>query len=239
MLIKIEHAPMRVYTYYQRFKGLGDATPIIELWRETWEQQGWETTVLNEDDAARHPRYEQYKEKVSRLPSVNGSDYEVACYLRWLAMLCEPIPAWGALLTDYDCMNISFTPASGSVQLLYRGEILLLEPTRVPCAVIATEDGYGWLCDHLENYQSDAKDLHNGKPHCSDMEILRKSNVETAAVCCEYLCSGEPIRDHLGEGWRTAPLVHFSSYSFLKLGLKGPKDVEIRKVLARLKDERS
>jgi hypothetical protein len=140
-----------------------------------------------------------------------------------------------AVLSDYDVINRSFTPKDAE-KLIGSQDLVMLEPTRVPCAVLATPKGFEIVCDIIENYQVSPTDLERGKPHVSDMTILRKSHAMTTNTCVEHLNSGRPIRDDPGDGWKTAPLIHFASFSFVKQGLHGkhPKDWLIKNAIANL-----
>ena len=62
------------------------AWATIAAWRTAWEQAGWRTRVLNESHAQQHPHYNILKLKLARLPTVNPKDYELACFLRYVAM---------------------------------------------------------------------------------------------------------------------------------------------------------
>lgn len=193
---------------------------LLDLWRESWEKAGWTTRILSEEDAKSHPGYEAYSYRISRYPTVNNPAYERACYMRHLAMANNE----GGLLTDYDVLLMQPDvplPSPSSTPLI-------LEPTRVPCAVMGDADAFGDICDIIHSYNP------AGQKHVSDMTILRKSNVKTSWACVEHLCSGKAIENHLGEGWKNAPLCHFSTYSFSKLGWKGDKADLIRRVLAAL-----
>ena len=58
---------------------------MLEVWKDSWQTQGWNTKVLNEDDAKLHPRYKQLKEAIPKLPTVFPEKLSSACYLRWAA----------------------------------------------------------------------------------------------------------------------------------------------------------
>ncbi len=49
-------------------------------------QPGWKPQILAERDARGHPQFEKYFNHFKALPSVNPNDYEVSCYIRWLAL---------------------------------------------------------------------------------------------------------------------------------------------------------
>lgn len=215
-----------VFTYYEPVAGLPSADGLITLWRESWQKQGWEPIVLDESNAAQHPSYETFLKAVSRLPTINKPRYELACYLRHLAMA----QGEGGLLVDYDVINRFFAPdmADG---ILNGRPLVILEPTRVPCAVLGTQQGFEDLCDLIYDYELKPTDKAGNDAHISDMEIFRQTKLPCMAHCVEHLCSGEPKRDHLGDSWKRAPLIHFSGFSFRKLGWSGPKELLIRRAL--------
>jgi hypothetical protein len=140
-----------------------------------------------------------------------------------------------AVLSDYDVINRSFTPTDAE-KLIGSQDLVILEPTRVPCAVLATPKGFEIVCDIIENYQVSPTDLERGKPHVSDMTILRKSHAMTSKTCVEHLCSGSDKRDDPGDGWKDASLIHFSSFSFIKQKVYGghPKHVLVKNALEML-----
>jgi hypothetical protein len=77
-----------ICTYYQPL-GLDDNRTLetLELWRQSWTLQGWETKILSENDAALHPDYQRIKERLLTLPTANHQAYEMSCYLRWVAAI--------------------------------------------------------------------------------------------------------------------------------------------------------
>lgn len=219
---------MNVYSYYAPVAGMETPVELIDLWRSEWERQGWNPIVLNEDDAKRHTDFESFEQSIRQLPTVNSPDYERSCYMRHLAMAER-----GGLLTDYDVMPRAFTP-SDCIRVNAGRELTMLEPTRVPCAVVGTNSGFQSIVDFIKGYQLKPQDRYAGRLHVSDMEILRKSQFQIAPVCVEHLCSGKPVRDDPGDGWLRSPLIHFSSFSFNKSGQNGPKHKLIRQVLDSL-----
>lgn len=216
-----------VSTYFEPVPNMARPTRLLDLWRESWELKGWETRILSEADAKSHPGYKLYSDRISRYPTVNNPAYERACYMRWLAMANIPYEEY-MLLTDYDVINRNYPPDCAHLDYTDGGPVIL-EPTRVPCAVLGSADDFGDICDIIHGYQPSA-----GQRHVSDMTILRQSKIATMAQCVEHLCSGRSIENDLGDGWKTALLIHFSNYSFQKLGWKGDKADLIRKVLATL-----
>jgi hypothetical protein len=58
---------------------------MLDIWRESWANNGWGTRVLTSKDATLHPRHSTILETLLKLPTVNAQAYEMACYLRWVA----------------------------------------------------------------------------------------------------------------------------------------------------------
>lgn len=200
-----------IYTYHETLFGFPDQQPLIDLWCKLWTAQGWKPIVLGEKDAKKGRIYAKLLNAIQKLPTYNHRGYENACYMRHLAMANRG----GGLLTDYDVMPVDFSPGYASVN--YR--LMLLEPTRVPCAVMGAAVGYADVVNMFLNYQlNPATDTHQGKPHISDMEILRKSDLPRTDYCIEYLRSGLRKPNDPGDGWRQAKMIHFSSAS---MGLRG------------------
>lgn len=214
-----------VHTYFQPVTGLHYPKKLLDLWKESWESKGWTTKILSETDAMGHPGYKAFSDRISRYPTINKPGYERACYMRHMAMA----NIGGGILVDYDVINREAPPPKpipGFPGL--PSKIACLEPTKVPCVLIGDGDAFGDVCDAIYSYDP------KGEKHVSDMTILRQSNMHTSGDCVEHLCSGQPIVDHLGDGWKTAPMIHFSGFSFKKLGWTGDKADMIRRVLATL-----
>ena len=73
-----------VYTYFED-QGMG-AGPAVETWKQIWQSAGWKPVVLSEKHAALHPDYQEMKDKFMTYPLGTNSGYELACYLRYLAL---------------------------------------------------------------------------------------------------------------------------------------------------------
>lgn len=214
---------MRVFTYFQPVRELGPQDRLLELWKRNWTEHGFEPVILSEKDAMDHPGYDYYVSRISRFPTSNPRDYERACFMRHLAMA----NVGGGLLVDTDVLT---NPKARDVVIPEHPffTIECLEPTRVPCAMRGNAQGFEDLCDTLCEYNA------NGDKHVSDMTIIRKTKINCSSMCVEHLNSGEHIENDPGDGWKKAPLIHFSTFSFSKLGWRGNKAEMIQKVLATL-----
>jgi len=195
---------------------------LISLWKRSWESAGFDPIVLCEDDARSHPGYEYFAERISRFPSINPSAYERACYMRHAAMA----NIGGGCLLDADVMPhprkqvVIFQNSPGNRHGWVEEKFLILEPERVPCAVVGTQEGYEEWCDILCEYDPPAPEKH-----VSDMIIAQAAKMPCTNLCIEYL----------HEGWREAAMLHFSTGSFYKQNwCPSTKADVIPQVLAKL-----
>jgi len=204
-----------VYCYYQPLAGFGDPSPLLSLWKASWAQRGWKTVVLDEADARKHRAFEEVAQLVSRLPSVNPTEYHKACIYRWLALAT----AGGGLLTDYDMIDYSFSPE------------------RQPDVRYCLASDAGWfmspedvdrLIDVLRGFfvGEHSIDFINGRPNVCDM-VLRREMQGLFADLNVSLCYGRP-------GWEGKDIVHFSTDS-CKTGEKAEVVQRVRPVRTPLK----
>ena len=157
-----------VFTYFEPVAALNkhDQLREISVWKASWERYGWRPQILTHEYVERSRDWRDLTASVARLPSVNAPGYDVNCYLRWLALA----NAGGGLMTDYDVVNLGFTPAmlehEVSPQRFFAGP--------VPAMVYATADGARGLFNECASYQLVPSDTYHGTPHTSDMYIFEK-----------------------------------------------------------------
>ena len=102
---------MKAYTYYEDVK-FKDQDELIDLWKRSWERQGFEIIILDRSHAESHPYYEKFVKSLREihLDIMNKplDPYGLSCYLRWLAYATQPEEAF--YVSDYDVININFKP---------------------------------------------------------------------------------------------------------------------------------
>jgi hypothetical protein len=59
---------------------------LVKAWQGAWQSYGWETKVLTEDDARKHPRF---KELEIKLNDAGVNHYNQRCFWRWLAIAMD------------------------------------------------------------------------------------------------------------------------------------------------------
>jgi hypothetical protein len=99
---------MKIFTFYNHVDGF-DVTneeKLLRIWARSWANHGWDPVVLNEAQAAQHPEYPEFRQRIPMLPTINGHGYEDACYARWMAVATQG----GGMMCDYDVLNYGFLP---------------------------------------------------------------------------------------------------------------------------------
>lgn len=191
----------RVYTYHASLPGHNPEheTKLLLLWKQNWAHAGFEPIVLNEYIASEHELYGKFLEAIQQLPSVNKPGYEMACYLRWMAML----QVGGGFMTDHDlfCYDPKFNFGTK------KPDQIALYQAHVPCLAWGTKKAYEKVVTGIMDYKVTEKDIEvNSKlPHVSDMYMFYREGIP--------FTSHNPVRSYGDDGWEQAPFVHFSSAS--------------------------
>jgi hypothetical protein len=80
---------------------------LVNAWENAWKSYGWDTKVLNESDAKRHPDFDPFQEK---LIAADVNEYDRRCFWRWLAMANQEDGGW---ISDYDNFPLTLTGEMG------------------------------------------------------------------------------------------------------------------------------
>lgn len=181
---------MIVYTYFEPVKDIDflEESRLASQWRKSWVASGFSPMTLTSQIAESHPKYFEYVKLVRALPSVNPAGYDLACWLRWLALDV----VGGGLMTDHDMIARAFDPEF----LAFANPITVLDRGLVPCAVFTTKAGATQLVDDI--LEHDHK--HDGK-HYSDMYFFQAKG---------YPRDGDLTAPYGAADWKLAPAVHFS-----------------------------
>jgi len=184
---------MKIYTYHDYVPELPHCDKMLPMWTDAWARLGWEPIVLDHSHARMHPMYDQYVEKYKRLPTVNPKGYELACYLRWLAVAAMG----GGWMSDSDVIPYSFKPVAPPYSKLtiwsYGGHIC-------PCLVSGDADAYSHAAEVFAAWEGPTND-EGGREHASDQNILGRVNhfYDNIPLCSQY---GAPA-------WDSFPVVHY------------------------------
>jgi len=104
----------KVYAFYQSIaqSNQPEEFACANYWKSSWENNGWETTMLNRSHAQASSLYNKLTQKVVGLSNgikpeiATRLDWIIARYMRWCALHA----AGGGWMTDYDVANKGFTP---------------------------------------------------------------------------------------------------------------------------------
>jgi hypothetical protein len=125
--------------------------------------------MINEDDAARHPRYEEFKKKFWSFPTIYGHEYVVGCFMRWVAMAV----LGGGIMVDYDVMNYGFKP-----QEFQSEKLTIISDTEIPVTYLGVVQGPAHLFDAMSEvffaWEPDKRDwkAEANALHCDDNSFV-------------------------------------------------------------------
>ncbi len=154
-----------VYTYFED-QGMGQA-PTVEAWAEIWQAAGWKPVVVSEKHAALHPEYAQMRDRFASYPTVNPGGYELACYLRYLALAA----VGGGYMTDYDTINVNVPPPPQCDFLPNDGK-LTTHDGFVPAMVSGTEEEFDRVARAMYDVDVNEVMQTTGETMVSDMILL-------------------------------------------------------------------
>lgn len=193
---------MILFTYHEKLEGFPDQTPLLDLWRRSWERTGFECVVLGPPED-RNDRWVEgldgpWKEWLSL--SNNAWNYTRACYLRWYAYASQGYTD-DIVFCDYDVINWDVTPADIKA---VPDRLWIAERDAVPCLGRASRAVIGNLCRLFRN----AALMRQAGRHCvrddlSDMNLIR----DFAEFECGDLV-GLPFRPGAGR----ARAMHFTNH---------------------------
>jgi hypothetical protein len=188
-----------VHTYFRPCDdpdALVEQKKILAIWERSWREAGFEPVILTEAHARKHPRCGELRAAFESKPTISPKGYEMACWLRWLAMS----EVGGGFMTDYDVLPFGPVPGMREVDPDHRENFPIMLCVGVPCAVVGNSIQF----DHaIASFEMCKPVTEQGQPHLSDMHAAQKLGFPSLDICREY---GKP-------GWKEAKLVHFNHYS--------------------------
>jgi hypothetical protein len=196
---------MRIFTYFESLASLNveDNLRLVNLWRRHHQALGYTPIVLQEWHARSSPMFQDFDARICALPSINPAGYDRACYLRWLAMT----KTGGGIMMDFDVMLYVKPEALFLLIDQYRGKGLAVLQNFVPSMVMGQELDYSNQCKRFADYRPDERDVHNGKPHTSDMIILERQALREP----DSFTRVDLVKLFGEDGWNDAPAVHYAN----------------------------
>ena len=154
-----------VYSYFED-QGMGHGE-TVETWKNIWARAGWKPVVLSEKHAALHKDYQVMRDRFLTWPTTNPAGYELACYLRYLAVSV----VGGGYMTDYDTINVNVPPPPGCGYLPNEGRLTAHDDT-VPAMVTGTEEEFERVIQEMFAVDINVVMAAIGESMVSDMYIL-------------------------------------------------------------------
>lgn len=197
-----------VYTYYDnvfdKLEGIDSQARLVELWKNNWASRGWKPVVLSKEDAKKHPNYKKYLKRFKSYKTSNHPDYELACFLRWVALA----NLGGGYMMDYDVFNYGFKGCDETKLTFFAKDL-------VPCAVYSSQQDLEKLLDLFMRYDGPTD-------HISDQNVIAYYantilyDKDQFDVNCQYQCP-----EYLQEGnWMKYDLVHYPNFRMDPSGLQ-------------------
>lgn len=223
-----------IYAYHEKVDTKYEDPELIDLCRQSWAKHGWELRVLGQQDARKHPYFNEISSADGLHSKGDFRIYINACYFRWLAFEMAAREAGDAIFTvDLDVINYGFD-SSRAVSVIppNAGAVQILSDSPTPCMTSGTASAYRGVIDCFMRF---AKAPHTDTQHLrssiSDQNILDsdRSAWEGRAVVAEYL----------SRGWETADLVHYPFNVMDIPGGRGKRIKQIRPIEARAKQQRA
>lgn len=104
----------KIYAYYESIqtKNQPEEFACANIWKESWQKNGWEAVMLNTSHAKGSNLYQKLVSRILKtlplfsLEDQNNLQRVMVRFARW----CALDAARGGWMSDYDCVNIGFTP---------------------------------------------------------------------------------------------------------------------------------
>lgn len=210
----------KVFTFLHD-PALAASHPLVDAWRTNWKRAGWEPVVLTQGYATTNPRFRSVAPVFATFPTVNPKQYEMACFVRWLAFQMAAKEVGGPVLAvdwDVGCVDYSDAMLHADFSSL---RCTLLDADAVPCAVIGTAHGFDRLLDALVDPRYTRPVEVGGRPHVSDMTVVQKARGQFLAA---VRCNRHDVDNRL-------PLVHVPTDSIPEAA-RPHKHVEFSRILS-------
>ncbi len=165
-----------IYTFFQPVAELSSEQQQakLHLWRGWFWSRGWLPTVLNVSHARALPGAADLEAHFSSLPTVNPPQYELYCYMRWMALA----QVGGGVLLDYDIVDLTPLSAETATQPELHGRCEYGRLTTFhnlrPMLTYGNASEVMRLVTALAAYEVQADDAYDGRPHISDMLIVNR-----------------------------------------------------------------
>lgn len=101
-----------IYAFYQSLALIDQTQEFAKanLWKESWTRAGWNPVMLNSSHAQISPLRIKLMTKLNQaFPLIEAHEYKDLIQMRY-SRLCALHAAGGGWISDYDVLNLGFTP---------------------------------------------------------------------------------------------------------------------------------
>ena len=175
-----------IHTFYE-YSVNGELTnaKVIDAWNRTWMARGWETKIVTLADAQRHPRFNELRDKLEKVPlgtKKHLQKYDLMCYLRYIAMAV----IGGGWMSDFDTVPLNLPPTT---ILPNKGRFTCMD-LHVPSLVSGSQAEFERMIELMINTALS----HTEKHLFSDMHALNalRTNNNTNYVAQRNVAPGFP-----------------------------------------------
>ena len=161
----------KVFAFYKPALGgqQSEEMACANLWKTSWERQGWECVMLNQSHAVINPFHTPLMRKFLAFAQHNPGNGEylntkyTGRFSRWCAMAAS-----GGWMTDYDVLNLGFTPEMAD-ELEQKNDLWM------------NRNGHAWIF-----YTTAPVAVHVAK-HFVEGEIFKRPNYDSCNFECDLL----------------------------------------------------
>jgi len=156
-------------------------TAMLDVWKAEWAEAGFEPHILTLKDAERHPKYNEYIEKLKdvNLVGKGGTQgrYNELCFIRWLAMAS----VGGGYMSDYDVLPVKDADSIARIALHNKFTVFDQVPGRggIPSLMAGEEEEWLRMSFEILNFALSSDTPHEDFPAWSDfysLLLLYKAN---------------------------------------------------------------
>lgn len=169
IIFNVGFARRKIYTYHDGSFNQSQynlRSFLLKLWMRNWYKYGYDPVILNISHAQKHNRYHELKKYFEKLPTVNDPNYELCCYLRWLAFSS----VGGGIMMDYDIYGFS---KNDPLNISVDEEGFISFSDFMPMISFANNSSsVENFINFLATYNITKHDNFFGKPHVSDMQMV-------------------------------------------------------------------
>lgn len=242
--VSVEGEKPVMHTFYESVKNgcCGMTTEghdmLLNAWRESWEERGWETKVLTMEDAKKHPDFDLLDE---RLAFLQVTPYNRRCFWRWLAMASLENED-GGWMSDYDLFPLELDAARANEITKDDDGTFKSYAWHIPCLIHASRSEW----DRVIHLMIDILPEERGS-HVTDMLTLQNVDYELGRSGMKWMYDVAPndiernflysldendemfLNCEIGAGKLAVHLSHFGTAESWKYGLYPLDDIEDEK----------